>query len=94
MASDEVSGKNEMTRSFHDRGHRGHRDEERRARRRHGRKSKVPTGSGSPVAKVSEPPIESRGWSQTEKNLTQRRGARRDYAEMRLVVWGGRDGGG
>jgi len=32
VASDEASGKNEMTRSFHHRGHRGHRDGEKRER--------------------------------------------------------------
>ena len=66
MASDEVSGKNEMTGSFHHpdgvgagAGHRRHRDAEKREKgKRRGWKSKVPTGSGSPVAKVSGPPIE------------------------------------
>jgi len=66
VASDEVSRKNEMTRSFHHpdlagagAGHRGHRDGEKRERgKRGGLKSNVPTESGSPVAKVSGPPIE------------------------------------
>jgi len=34
VASDEASGKNEMTRSFHHRGHRGHRDGEKKGKRR------------------------------------------------------------
>jgi len=44
VASDEVSRKDEMTRSFHHRGHRGHRDGEKRERGKRGARLAVRCG--------------------------------------------------